>query len=466
MCESITEAEISMVLDTYMYMNYTVEDNRTWRMTDVLEEMSFHEDYQEGGKYYGEYQILQQAAENPQIGDLVVKYPSARMGYDKGTAACTFVDEKNGKVFITYRGTGDGEWPDNGVGMTEPVTIQQRRALQYFEQVVSEEELGSGQRVIITGHSKGGNKAQFVTMETRYSDIIDRCYSVDGQGFSDAAIERWQKNYPASEYEERISKLYGINGENDFVSVLGYGIIPENHIRYIETPFETRNLVGSHDIKYMFASLSYVAATGSYVTVFHGRKNAEVAEAGVLQNYVAKMSEEVMALPREERAGAAMVLMQFIEALQGNRRGLNGEWVTGEQIKSFLTKGLPTIICSSVTSEQGKTLWKQVSSSQFLTEEIPRNLSFWTNYLQLEQEAEGLEQIGAKLEEKVEEITSFHARIPWYLQGKTVIHAQLLHARDQLEEASQKLKKMAMLQKSIAQIYAEAEKNSLEAGSG
>lgn len=109
MCESITEAEISMVLDTYMYMNYTVEDNRIWRMTDVLEEMSFHEDYQEGGKYYGEYQILQQAAENPQIGDLVVKYPSARMGYDKGTAACTFVDEKSGKVFIAYRGTGDGE---------------------------------------------------------------------------------------------------------------------------------------------------------------------------------------------------------------------------------------------------------------------------------------------------------------------------------------------------------------------
>ena len=69
---------------------------------------------------------------------------------------------------MAYRGTGDGEWPDNGIGMTCASSAQQDSALSYFEEVVEAMEINGGQRLVVTGHSKGGNKAQFVTMESRY----------------------------------------------------------------------------------------------------------------------------------------------------------------------------------------------------------------------------------------------------------------------------------------------------------
>lgn len=47
----LTEEEISMVLNTYMYMNYKeAEDGMTLR--EILEEVQKLPEYQEGGRYY------------------------------------------------------------------------------------------------------------------------------------------------------------------------------------------------------------------------------------------------------------------------------------------------------------------------------------------------------------------------------------------------------------------------------
>lgn len=47
----------------------------------------------------------------------------------------------------------------------------------------------------------------------------------------------------------------------------------------MKTPVEKTNFAGYHDIKYMFASLSY--EDGKYVTVFHGRKNSDVGHTSI-----------------------------------------------------------------------------------------------------------------------------------------------------------------------------------------
>ena len=43
-----------------------------------------------------------------------------------------------------------------------------------------------GNNITVTGHFKGGNKAQYVTIVT---DRIGRCVSFDGQGFSKEFLE-------------------------------------------------------------------------------------------------------------------------------------------------------------------------------------------------------------------------------------------------------------------------------------
>lgn len=65
-------------------------------------------------------------------------------------------------------------------------TIQQERAAEYINNL----PLKYGNDLTVSGHSKGGNKAQYVTIVT---DRVERCLSQDGQGFSPEFLK---KNMP------------------------------------------------------------------------------------------------------------------------------------------------------------------------------------------------------------------------------------------------------------------------------
>ncbi len=150
--EKISEAEISMVLDTFMYLDYReAEDGLALR--DIIDNLETVPDYGGGGTHFGEYTVLQEAVKNEEIGSLKICCQSANMGYDSGTAACTFQSSDGNSYYVVYRGTGDGEWPDNGIGMTDAATIQQNRALSYFEEVVEKMDIRKENQVIVTGHS-------------------------------------------------------------------------------------------------------------------------------------------------------------------------------------------------------------------------------------------------------------------------------------------------------------------------
>ena len=72
----------------------------------------------------------------------------------------------------------------------------------------------------MTGHSKGGNKAQYITINSKYRDLIKYCFSFDGQGFSPEAVKIFK--YRFDDYDESVKKIYGFNGENDFVNPFWY----------------------------------------------------------------------------------------------------------------------------------------------------------------------------------------------------------------------------------------------------
>ena len=166
--------------------------------------------------------------------------------------ACTFKNPKTNDYYVAYRGTGDGKWVDNGEAMTIESSLMQQAAADYFDSVVEHESLDSENigRIIVTGHSKGGNSAQFTTMFSENSHLIDNCYSIDGQGFSAKAIEAFKAKWD-NDYQLQIEKMYSINGQNDYVHDLGYPIINEEQTYFVKT--HGNDFASWHSLSNMFS---------------------------------------------------------------------------------------------------------------------------------------------------------------------------------------------------------------------
>ena len=77
------------------------------------------------------YEILSDALERyPELSDTKILGPSWMQGgrFNSETVACAF-ELPSGEIFVSYCGTGDGGWIDNGQGVTQASTQQQRQAL-------------------------------------------------------------------------------------------------------------------------------------------------------------------------------------------------------------------------------------------------------------------------------------------------------------------------------------------------
>ncbi len=452
MDDKLSDAEISMILDTFMYLDYR-EAREGTSLNEILQDLESHPDYGGGGIHFGEYTVLKKAAANDAVGSLVIGCQSVNMGYDPGTAAAAFATPDGESVYVAYRGTGDGEWPDNGIGMTQAITIQQARALSYFDRVVETMDLKESQRVIVTGHSKGGNKAQFVAMETQYGDMVDACYSVDGQGFSEQAVDRWKEKYGEKGYESRREKLFGIYGENDYVSVLGNPIIGQEHIRYIRTPIEKSNFAGYHDIKYMFASLEYDEKAGSYITVFNGRKNGDTGKRGELGEYAALLSAGVMELAPEKRDGCAAIIMQLMEATGGRKGGLNGEKVTLADLRDFTFQGIPVIAKSLLGEREGKRLIGALLKKDVAFNQLPTGISLEVNYQTLFRQAGELQTMASRIKEQAKAVGESATGIPLYMKNGTTYYHRLKLSARAVDDLVEKLQKAAALQEELAGMY-------------
>lgn len=125
-----------------------------------------------------------------------------------------FVKDGNEAVFA-YRGTAPREWEDNVKGASpedeKTSTECQDLALEWYQNTCEDLKLDNCYKTVI-GHSKGGNKAKFITIQ---DDSVDQCVSFDGQGFSDEFI---------MDNEDKISKnqhkIHNHNINNDFVNIL------------------------------------------------------------------------------------------------------------------------------------------------------------------------------------------------------------------------------------------------------
>lgn len=143
-----------------------------------------------------------------------------------GTIVC-FVDEISHPldVNVIFKGTQNGyEWDDNGEGAYLMESDCQRAAADYINRLPKE----YGNHLTVSGHSKGGNKAQYVTITT---NRVARCVAEDGQGFSNEFCRQYH-----FVIEDRKNRIKNYCAENDYVNVIANTIAGTSI--YIKTEFQ------------------------------------------------------------------------------------------------------------------------------------------------------------------------------------------------------------------------------------
>ena len=121
---------------------------------------------------------------------------------------------KKSDAIVTFKGTsGHDEWNDNVEGINTSDTNAQNDAKKFIERIPKKYN-----DITVVGHSKGANKAMYVTIADD-SDRIKRCVAYDGQGFSYKFMQKY-----SNRIEDRAKRIKNYSLEEDFVHVLMYQI--------------------------------------------------------------------------------------------------------------------------------------------------------------------------------------------------------------------------------------------------
>ncbi len=158
------------------------------------------------GKEYAD--IIRYLKHKPELSNLVIK---DTLSNETGVIAWAFENPSAPPAaIIAFKGTsGSKEWLDNVKGMVLSDTPSQKVALSFVEKLPYTD-------IAVVGHSKGGNKAMYVTA---LSDKVTRCVSLDGQGFSKAFYDKYWASLRAKAH-----LITNYAAASDFVNVLMYPI--------------------------------------------------------------------------------------------------------------------------------------------------------------------------------------------------------------------------------------------------
>ncbi len=244
-----------------------------------------------------------------------------------GLTFCSFF-KPTGEISIAFKGTGNGEWIDNGEGLSgipeentyisyedngatlyrkialkDFASDQQVEALNKFNEVLTKNKWGKDNKITVSGHSKGANKAQFITIN---SDLVDECLSFNGQGFSPEAIKQFKMKF-GDAFDERRNKIISISSENDYVNVLGNCVIPQENIHYL------KSFGGIHNIEAMLDKNGYL--------------RPETVQ-GKLSLYTESLSKQIMKMPPEIRQYATLGTMNIFQKYLGKGTPVNGDFVS------------------------------------------------------------------------------------------------------------------------------------------
>ncbi len=156
--------------------------------------------------------IIMAWEKKPNILDAYIVEPHLDTAYGGGGGiSAVFINEKTKEAVVAFRGTASNEWVDDFVGANQVDSLQQINAMEWYKSVYEKLHL-EDYTVTVIGHSKGGNKAKYITI---LNDTPARCVSFDGQGFSDEFIEHYKKKI-----QRRQGLIENHNIDFDYVNIL------------------------------------------------------------------------------------------------------------------------------------------------------------------------------------------------------------------------------------------------------
>ena len=274
-----------------------------------------------------------------------------------GMKSCVLTDSA-GAVHVIFAGTGAGEWIDNGEGLSgipeynlyekydktgrllyttsaphDYATDQQTEALNWFNKLCTQNGWNKTTPTIVSGHSKGGNKAQFVAIN---SDLVTECYSFDGQGFSPEAITMFRSHFP--DYENRRSKIYSLSADNDYVNVLGERLPPDQNVIFLRS-----SGIGGDPFAYHYMET---------LLNEQGGLNPQ-APQDEISRYIQNLSDTIMSMPPEERQHITLSIMSvFQHLLGGSTAPVNGDHVSdSDTVKGVISALAPTVTSLILTKD-------------------------------------------------------------------------------------------------------------------
>ena len=334
------EVDTSMLLDTLMYSDALGNTNYNGHTVEYIVKDLMKRNLSEEAKSAVEnLNTYLETHSDSGVGALILHSSSDQLGGDyKGAKGAAFYStDETGAVkdmYVAFRGTGEGRWYDNGDAFDKKYSEYQQDAAQYFDYVMGHEDLKitSESNVITTGHSKGGNFAQFVALGSQNAYLVDKCVSFDGQGFSPEAIEYFKELYGEDFYRQQCEKMYSVSGDNDYVNVLGVKVIPERNTVYIETPTDVYDFPNGHalyrsDSDHKGNLFDYSA--GEFYRTTENQRELSV--------FAKSLSDEIMKLPPEQREDVCRSLMSYLERFLGDELtvGLGGETASFEEQLAF-----------------------------------------------------------------------------------------------------------------------------------
>ena len=330
------EARIAIVLNTFMYVDRCKRFSDSPSFKSVVNQMYVNLDgYVDTQKAALEivYKYLNNSSALNEMGELrFINFSQHMGGKYTGAYAAAFkrVDDNNKitEVYVVFRGTGSGRWYDNGEGLFQEASKYQKVALRYFNDTIRGLELEADTRIIVTGHSKGGNLSQFVTLKTEheYRNMIKYCISFDGQGFSP---EMYNSIKLQPFFKEQCNKMFSICGDNDYVNVLGIKVIPDSHTIYIVTKPPFTDMYGAHSIVPQFYSDVKEHMDDFLFNFSRKRFNQQTGKQRQLAECSIAMSAKTMEMSKEKRAKTCCAIMSFAEGFIGGSNSYEG--LLGEQ---------------------------------------------------------------------------------------------------------------------------------------
>ena len=270
--------------------------------------------------------------------------------FDNMHVAAAVFEDKNGNVFLAMRGTGKGRWVDNGTMMFLDESEMQKETLMYLDKVIFE-KFNDGDSIrgglFPSGHSKGGNDAQYFTMFSKYRDLVTYSFNYNGPGSSNEAMAKFEAScidraeelgMPTEEYMNSIhNKMYGIVGEDDYVFFRGRNIpTPKENIFFVTT-FGT-GIMDYHYAHKMASENGINWQRNEYGRITNG-KPGPLGELSILVHELEILMDDDMYRP------SSISLLSLLESGIGGGIGAgNIKFASAADFKYFLEKGLPFLL--------------------------------------------------------------------------------------------------------------------------